>query len=97
MDFWIVQAPRVAEELVLSEMLAVVGGHDDNRVAEYAAALEFHEELPELFIEVGDAVVVGVDRQLHFVGVELPLVQRPPTADDRLLRTRPSRPPNRYS
>ena len=59
-DLGVVEAAGVAEELVLAEVFAVVGGDDHQRVVEQAVLVERIEKHAELFIEVRDAVVVGV-------------------------------------
>ena len=63
-DFPAVEAQAVAEEAVLAEVLAVVGGHDHQGVLQQPAALELVEEAAELPVEVGDATLVGVAEQV---------------------------------
>ena len=67
-DLRVVEAAGVAEEVVLAEVLAVVGRDDDQRVLEHAPAVELVEEPAELLVEVGDAVVVGVAGEPESLG-----------------------------
>jgi len=64
MDQGVVQAVSMAEEVVVVEVLAMIGGHDHERIVEQATRLEFREEPPDLVVEVGDATVIGIAEEL---------------------------------
>ena len=58
----LVEARAVAEDAgVLAEAFAVVRRDDQPGSLEDAAAPQLVEQLPELLVEVGDAIVIGVD------------------------------------
>jgi hypothetical protein len=60
-----VQAVPVADQVVVIEMLAVIGGHDHHRIREEPLPFEFPEEPSELIIEVCDATVIGIAEQFR--------------------------------
>ncbi len=78
-----VEAEAVVEHAMLAELLAVVRGDDHQRVPEHPAPIKLVEQRPDLAIEGGDAVVVGVAGQPHVPLAEgrlvaVPVVQEHP-------------------
>ena len=74
----------MAVELVLAEVLAVVGRDDHQRVRQQAAPVQLVEEPAELLVEVGDAVVVGVAaRAGSSLGASFVLSESEPPVQDR--------------
>ena len=65
----LVEARAVAEDAgMFAETLAVVRGDDQPRLLEDPASLQLVDQLPELLVEVRDAIVVGVDGEGHPLG-----------------------------
>ena len=71
----------MAEVVVLSVQLAMVGRDDDQRVFEQPSRIERGEEPAELIVQVGDPVVVAVDRHLEEPARDLRLVHMQPVAE----------------
>jgi hypothetical protein len=59
----------MTDELVLTELLAVVGGHDQKGIVQNPLTIQFVEKPAQGGVEVGDAVVVVVSIQLGRVVV----------------------------
>ena len=59
----------MAEDIrVFAEAFAVVGNDDQPGVFENAASVERVDQFTDLFVEIGDAVVVGVGSELDAGG-----------------------------
>ena len=79
MQLGLVETRPVAEDArVLAEALAVVRGDDQPGSLEDAAPVELVEQLAELLVEVGDAIVVGVDAQRQVLRAECRALSRSP-------------------
>ena len=66
-------------EPVLAQFFTVIGRDDHQRVGQPPALLQIVEELAKLLVQVGDAVVVGVEDELNFLGRQLRLVLDEPS------------------
>lgn len=81
-----IETRTVAEHArVFTETLAVVRGDDQPGSIEDTSTLEFVEQLPELFIEVGDAIVVSGGDERDLLRRETTPVQIPPILDQPAL------------
>ena len=54
----------MTKKMVFVELLAVIGGHDHERILEQPASIEFREQPPELVVEICDATVVRIAKEL---------------------------------
>src|SRR5438067_1688868 len=92
MSHGLIDAASVPIQTVLAEMLAMIGRYDDQGVLEQSAVLQPLEELPELVVEVGDAVVVRISRQRQIARGDMPLVETKPVAEQKIIvgRLRPA-------
>ena len=90
----LVEARPVAEDAgMLAETLAVVRGDDQPGLLEDPAPVQLVDQLPELLIEVRDAIVVGVGGECDALGRERRLVELPPVLDqDALIVVASARP-----
>src|SRR5438045_1484864 len=59
-DLALVQRVTMSEDMVLAELLPVVGGDDDDGVRERAAALELAEEIREATVDIFHLAVVEI-------------------------------------
>jgi hypothetical protein len=71
----------VLVEAVLAQLLAVVRGDDDDGLIEDAATPQRREQVAELPVQVGEAVVVGIADQILLVRGEAVVVGRLATSD----------------
>ena len=76
-NFVRVEAETMVEHAMLTKLFPMVGSNDHERVAEHVAPVELIEQRPDLPIQGGDAIVVGVAGQLHVALAELELVPIP--------------------
>ena len=69
MQLGLVETRTMAENAgMLTETLAVVRGDDQPGLLQNPASLQLVDQLPELLIEIRDAVVISVDRKRHTLG-----------------------------
>ena len=86
------------EQLVIPELLAVVGGDDDQRAIHRPAPAELDEQPPQPPVEIRQAVFVGIEDQVGEVLAEMELVDLAPVLDEDQeieLRARARPEPNR--
>ena len=58
-----IQALAVIEQPVLPKALAMIGGHDHQRLIEHTAAVEVVDQLTQPVVHIGQAVVVTIARE----------------------------------
>ena len=63
-----IQAVAMTEQVMLAEMLAVIGNQNDQRIRQNAAAVEFVQQLANVIVQVSDAAIVGALGQGDLVG-----------------------------
>ena len=63
-DLRVVEAAGVPVERVLAQVFPVIGGDDHQGIVQSSGPLQVVEEQAELLVEVGDAVIVGVEDEL---------------------------------
>ena len=73
-----IKAHSMPVKMLLAKVLAMVGGDDDEGVSEPPAPIEFVKQATDLTVEVSDAAVVGVSRQLDLTAIESALIKTPP-------------------
>ena len=70
------------EQLVIPELLAVIGGDDDQGAIHRPAPPELDEQPPQPPVEIRQAVLVGVQDQVGEVLAEVELVDLVPALDE---------------
>ena len=69
MQLGLVETLAVAENAgVLAETFAVVRGDEQPGIVQNPAPAQLVNQPPELFIEIRDAIVIGVDGECHAPG-----------------------------
>ena len=86
MQLGLVETLPVAEDAgMFAETLAMVRHDDQPGILEDSATAQLVNQLPELLIEIGDAIVIGIGGELHALGREGRLVELPPMLDQDAL------------
>jgi hypothetical protein len=69
MQLFAIETSPVADEVVLADLLAMVGRDDHQGVVQNPSPLQFIKQVAERSVEVSDAVVVRVASQLDLARV----------------------------
>ena len=86
MQLGLVKTRAVAENAgVLAETFAMVRGDDQPGLLQNPAPLQLVDQLPDLLIEIRDAIVISVGGKCHALGQDRRLVELPPVLDQGAL------------
>ena len=67
----------MVEQVMFPKSFAMIGRHDHQRPTEFSAALQFLEELTQLFVQISETIIVGIFSQDSKVRGQLVLLTLP--------------------
>ena len=78
-----IQAIAMKEQGVLCKMLSVIGRDDDERVRQFASALQCIEHPPHVEIESPDTILIRSAEHLDLIAGDFILLNHPPVPQEK--------------